>query len=240
MKATARAATTKSAPASPAAWAPPRLVIADGTLEALKWLALVLMVLDHTNKFLLEGKVPVIFDAARIAMPLFGFVLAYNLARPCTTSATYLRTMKRLLIFGLLASPMFVAMVGWWPLNIMFMLLLVVAVVYLFDRGGPWQRVLAISLFVVAGALVEFWWPAVLACVMAWAYFRRPTVNRLIGWVGAVAALGLINGNLWALAVFPVVLGAGYLQLTVPRWRYLFYALYPLHLAALWLVLQLR
>jgi len=76
----------KSMPATQPAWSLPRLVIADGTLEALKWLALVLMVLDHTNKVLFEGKIPFVFEAARIAMPLFGFVLGYNLARSGTLS----------------------------------------------------------------------------------------------------------------------------------------------------------
>jgi len=240
MKATARAVTTKSAPANSPAWALPRLVVADGALEALKWLALILMVLDHTNKFLFEGKIPAIFDAARIAMPLFGFVLGYNLARPSTTVATYLRTMKRLLIFGLVASPMFVAMVGWWPLNIMFMLLLAVGFMLLLDRGGTWPRVLAMVVFVTGGAIVEFWWPAVLACVMAWAYCRTPTLNRLVVWVLAVTALGLINRNLWALAVFPVIFAAPYVKLKVPRWPYLFYGMYPLHLAVLWGCLSLR
>jgi len=216
------------------------LVVADGTLEALKWLALVLMVLDHTNKFLFEGKIPVIFDAARIAMPLFGFVLGYNLARPSTTVATYLRTMKRLLIFGVAASPMFVAMVGWWPLNIMFMLLLAVGLLLLLDKGGAWPRALALVLFIAGGAVVEFWWPAVLACVMAWAYCHTPTVNRLVVWVLAVAALGLINQNLWALAAIPLIFAAPYVRLSVPRWQHLFYWLYPLHLAVLWVCLGLR
>jgi len=44
----------------------PKLVVADGTLEALKWLGLVLMTLDHVNKFLLAEKLPVIFEAGRV------------------------------------------------------------------------------------------------------------------------------------------------------------------------------
>ena len=58
------------------------IVIADGTLEALKWLGIGLMTLDHMNKFLNGGQSAFIFDLGRIALPLFGFVLAYNLARP--------------------------------------------------------------------------------------------------------------------------------------------------------------
>ena len=57
--------------------------MADGSLAAIKWTALVLMVFDHVNKYLYAEKLPVIFQLGRIVMPMFGFVLAYNLARPC-------------------------------------------------------------------------------------------------------------------------------------------------------------
>jgi len=60
----------------------PHVAVSDGTLEALKWLALLLMVADHTNKYLLHDASHTLFNAGRIAMPLFVFVLAYNLARP--------------------------------------------------------------------------------------------------------------------------------------------------------------
>ncbi|RYF37261.1 MAG: hypothetical protein EOO38_26620, partial [Cytophagaceae bacterium] len=33
----------------------PRLVVADGSIEALKWLGLLLMTGDHVNKYLLNG-----------------------------------------------------------------------------------------------------------------------------------------------------------------------------------------
>ena len=73
------------------------LRVADGTLEALKWLALVLMALDHTNKFLFKEKLPVLFEMGRLAMPTFAFVLAYNLTRPGAFAAgAHVRTMGRL------------------------------------------------------------------------------------------------------------------------------------------------
>ena len=60
----------------------PALMLSSGTLEALKWLALLLMTLDHVNKHLLHASVPELFAAGRLTLPLFGFVLGYNLARP--------------------------------------------------------------------------------------------------------------------------------------------------------------
>lgn len=215
----------------------PRLQVADGTLEALKWLGLVLMVLDHTNKFVFKQGLPGVFELARIVMPLFAFVLAYNLARPATDTGAVLRTLRRLLLFGLLASPMFVAMVGWWPLNILFTLALTVALIGLLRKGGALQLTAAALLFLAGGAVVEYWWPAVLCGVMAWFYCRKPTAPRLAGWILAVAALGFINGNLWALVSFPLIFTASAVPLQVPRLKYLFYAAYPLHLVATWLVL---
>jgi len=212
----------------------PALVVADGTLEALKWLGLALMTLDHVNKFLFAQELPLIFEAGRIAMPLFGFVLAYNLARPAArASGAQARTLKRLLIYGLLATPMFVLLVGWWPLNILFTLLLSASIIHLMDRGGTLNIVIATGLFIIGGALVEFWWFAVLYCVGAWAYCRAASVGRLLFWMSATATLAIVNGNHWALAALPLIFLAPRLALWMPRHQRAFYLYYPVHLAAL-------
>ncbi|HBO2234324.1 TPA: hypothetical protein L4G82_006185 [Pseudomonas aeruginosa] len=133
------------------------MVIADGTIEALKWLALLAMTGDHVNKYLFNGTLPYLFEAGRLALPLFVFVLAYNLARPgALERGLYGRAMKRLLAFGLVASVPFIALGGvvggWWPLNVMFTLLAATAMLYLVERG---RSVAPIALFVVAGGLVD-------------------------------------------------------------------------------------
>ena len=54
-----------------------------------------------------------LFETGRVAMPLFVFVLAYNLARPdALARGAYPRCMKRLALFGALATPPFVALGG--------------------------------------------------------------------------------------------------------------------------------
>src|ERR1700722_12749406 len=93
------------------------------------------MVFDHVNKYFYAEKLPVIFQLGRIVMPMFGFVLAYNLARPdALARGVHGRMIYRLTLMGLAASPMFIILNGmyvtanaWWPLNILFMLLLVVS-----------------------------------------------------------------------------------------------------------------
>ena len=218
----------------------PALMLSSGTLEALKWLALLLMTLDHVNKHLLHASVPELFAAGRQALPLFGFVLGYNLARPgALASGAYSRTARRLALFGSIATVPFIALGGlgwgWWPFNIMATLLVATLCAWLIEVGGPARLALAGVVFIVGGALVEFWWPGLAACLLAWAYSRRPSWMTLALWVGALASLYVINRNLWALAALPLIFAAaGHVNLSVPRGRLGFYVYYPAHLAVLW------
>jgi len=222
----------------PVSTAPP-LVLSSGSLEALTWLALLLMPLDHVTKHLLHASVPELFAAGRLALPLFGFVLGYNLARPgALVSGGYSRTARRLAIFGTIATIPFIALGGlgwgWWPFNIMATLLVATLCAWLIEVGGPARLVAAAAVFIVGGALVEFWWPGLAVCLMAWAHCRRPSWLRLVLWIGALASLYVINRNLWALVALPLIFPAGHVKLNVPRGRLGFYVYYPTHLAVLW------
>lgn len=226
------------AEATPAVCARPGFHVADGTLEALKWLAVVLMTLDHVNKYLFDERLPGIFDLGRLAMPLFAFVLAYNLARPdALANGVHLRTAKRLALFGLLATPFFMGLGGllngWWPLNIMFMLLVATNMLYWAEQGKPVTTWIAVLVFLVGGALVEFWWFALAFCYCAWCYCKSPSKAALAAWLLACASLYVVNRNFWSLAAMPITLAAPLVDLRMARWRYAFYAYYPAHLAVL-------
>jgi hypothetical protein len=222
----------------------PRLELSSGSLEALKWLALLLMTLDHLNKHLLHASVPELFAAGRLALPLFGFVLGYNLARHgALASGSYSRTARRLAVFGSIATIPFIALGGlgwgWWPFNIMATLLVATLCARLIEVSGPARLVTAAALFIVGGALVEFWWPGLAVCLLAWAYCRRPAWLTLTLWIGTIASLYVINRNLWALAAVPLIFAAAQVKLTVPRSRLGFYVYYPVHLAVLWALARL-
>ena len=196
------------------------------------------MTVTHVNKYLFNETNPIAFAAGRLTMPIFGFVLAYNLARPGALShGLYRRTALRLTAFGLLATPAFLALggllAGVYPLNIMFTLLVAVMVCSLVDRGN---LVAAAAAFLVGGAAVEFWWPAVGFCLAVWLYARRASWWSLALGVASCAALWAINGDLWALASLPLLAAATRFNVAVPRLRWVFYAYYPAHLAALWLI----
>ena len=222
----------------------PLLRLESGTLEALKWIGLVLMTLDHVNKYLLHDSVPMLFDAGRLALPLFSFVLAYNLAHPTSLArGVYGRVAKRLAIAGLLATVPFIGLGGllweWWPFSILFMLLVSVGVMALIDRGGALRLIAAGILFVFGGAMVEFWWPAVVMTLAAWRYTRRPTWPSLIVWTAATGSLYFINRNLWALAALPLIFLSPQVVVTMPRIRHVFYVFYPLHLLVLWIIARI-
>lgn len=215
--------------------------ISSGSLEALKWIGLLLMTGDHLSKYLLPEASPALYALGRMAMPLFGFVLMANLARPGAFEArVHRRVMQRLAIFALLATPAFVQLVGWWPLNILATLWLATLIVSLLERGSRNARCAAAIAFVVGGALVEFWWPALLCCLGAWAFLRRPDGPRLLWWALATASLAAVNANFAAVAALPLIWGARELEIPLPRSRWVFYVFYPAHLSLIALVLQPR
>lgn len=217
------------------------LKVSDGTLEALKWLALVLMTLDHINKYLFNEKLPHVFELGRVAMPLFACVLAYNLARPDALSSGVLnRITTRLTLWAAVASVPFIALGslswGWWPLNILATLALASCIVWLTELGGTTRMVLATALFALGGLIVEFWWPGVATVLLARNYVQKPTTARLIAFVLALASLWFINQTGWALAALPILYFATRVNVRVPRVKHLFYAYYPAHLAVLYVI----
>lgn len=106
-------------------FAPRPLVLNYGHLEALKWLALVLMTGDHINYAIFKGSILILMYAGRLVLPIFAFSLAYALAQPQTLeSGVYRRVMIRLGIAGIIATVPYVEIRGWQSLNILFSLLL--------------------------------------------------------------------------------------------------------------------
>jgi TraX protein len=214
---------------------PAALVIADGTLEALKWLALALMLLDHGNRFLWAGRLELGPDLTRMAAPLFAFVLAYNLARPgALAGGAYGRTLRRLLVIGLLSVPAATALNGAMPLNIMFSLAGGTLVLMALQLGPAWQLAVAGPVFLVAGIGTEYGFAGQITMIAAFAWCQQPSRLRFAVWVASLIGLWAYNGDGWSLLTAPVVLAAAQVRLTLPRSRWFFYAAYPAHLTLLW------
>lgn len=241
--------TTKTQPAQAATrpashWSLPALTLSDGAVEALKWLALILMTGDHVNKYLLKDAYPILFMLGRIAAPLFCVVLAYNLARPNTLErGVYGRTITRLILFAVIATIPYTGLgnmkigyilFGWWPLNILVTLTVAASCILFLDRGGKFDGLLFVVTLVIGGALGEFWWPVILLCIGVWLYSRSPGWAGLILAVASTGAFFFINRNHWALAAIPIVFAARFLTMEIGRTKLFFYVFYPAHLAIIW------
>ena len=217
----------------------PPLAFSDASLTAAKWLALVPMLVDHTNKYVFESSQTWMFAMGRVSMPLFAFVIGYNLAWPgMLENGGYRRLAIRLACFGLVASVPFVAVNklpdGWWPLNMMFTLLVGVIAAWLFDMKKARATIVGILVLAWGGGLVEYWWPAIGIMLCVWAYRREPSKGAVIGFVFSLLLLYFVNGNFWALAVVPVLVLLQRWPVALPRARWVFYVIYPLHFAAVW------
>jgi hypothetical protein len=217
----------------------PPIRLTDGVVEGLKWIGVVLMTADHVDKYIFHESVRPLFDLGRLAFPLFGIVFAFNLARSTPPArGVFPRLLGRLSIVAAISEVPFIALGGlvwgWYPFNILVALLVSASIIWLLARAAAWRIALALLIFLIGGALVEFWWPGIAMCVAAWMYCRRPSVWPLLLWVGSTAALYLINRNWWALAVFPIIFYAPHAKWKVPRIRWAFYLYYPAHLGVIW------
>ncbi|MGE0315885.1 MAG: TraX family protein [Lautropia sp.] len=213
-------------------------ILSDGSIEALKWIAAILMVGDHVNRYLLVDANPWLFYGGRLAMPIFGILLGLNLSRPSALSGKATdRTVGRLFLMGLIATVPYMLLgapiKGPWPLNILFTLAvaaLAIEALQLGTRQGWWM---AVVVFLFGGAFVEFWWPGVAVVLGTWLWRMGA---RKSGWtMFGCGMLGLcaINGNFWAFAAIPVIAIAAMFEPKIARHRAFFYVFYPLHLAVI-------
>jgi hypothetical protein len=221
--------------------APPILELTDGQLEALKWIAALAMTGDHINKYLFHESSALLFSVGRLALPLFVFVLAYNLGRPeAFKNGASIRTISRLFIFGACASVPFIGLgevaFGWYPLNVMFLLLILACCIHFLEKKTLAGYALTIFVFVMGGALVEFWWFGLMFGLAVWWYRKSPCWRALLCSLCGLLGLYFVNGNMWAAASLVVILIVSYSPLSLPRLRWFFYGYYPVHLSLLWMI----
>lgn len=228
---------------TPACPSRPVVHVDSGALEALKWFALVCMTVDHINTFVLGSTQPWLFNVGRLALPIFSFVLAYNLVRPLALEpSNFRRLATRLALVALVATPPHAALAfqTWglaWPLNVLWALLASAWIVRWIDQGTRRSHGFAAITFVLAGSSVEFWWPALLLVIGPWMVLRGHMIGAGMLATGlGLAGLNTINGNFWALAALLPIAAALYVGPALPRLRWAFYAYYPAHLAVLLLM----
>lgn len=225
------------------------LRISNNSLTAMKLIGTVAMLIDHFNAFVTLEYNQILFEIGRIAFPLFALVLGYNLARIPSDKTP--KIMLRLLMFGILATPIYIILSGglqhWWPLNILFTLSLATTIVYLlslptYNRWAVTARMTAILLFAVIGGLVDYLWLGPALVIVAWRLFSgisavESTILQVL-LLGLFVLLCVMNDSLATLLVLPII----YLAIVtcqnirLPRMKWFFYWFYLGHLVALLLI----
>jgi TraX protein len=206
----------------------------DGSIEALKWVALITMTIDHVNAYVFDRQLPALFEIGRVTFPLFGFVLAHNLARPGAREFMP-RMLLRLLPFAFAAQ----VVIGFsnhflLPVNVLFTMAVAVLLVWMHEAEPTrWRYAGMVLLWGVGGSMVDFGWAGLLYVYLAWCWCRTRHVAYGVAALAACSALVLVNGNHWALAAMPLLVAAYRFDAPLPRLRWVFYAYYPAHLAGL-------
>ncbi len=126
--------------------------------------------------------------------------------------------MLRLLIFGIVATPIYIILGGglqhWWPLNILFTLCLATTIVYLlsmpvYSRWAVTARMAALLLFAVAGGLVDYLWLGPALVIVVWRLFSvisavESTILHIM-LLGLVGLLCVMNDSLATLLALPII-----------------------------------
>lgn len=219
----------------------------DACLSLLKWLALGTMVIDHINTYLLSGLHEWMSVIGRVSMPLFVYVLGCNLARHKMREqrrSVYARTAKRLLICASIATVPYVALndlaAGWWPLNFVFSLLAGTLTIAAFDSTSKWRLVIVLIVVAWFGAVTDYWWPPIIACLAVWSYYRDGKGFKLLIFAACLMMIYATNRNWWALCAIPMIILAQKWRYTLPRAQLFFYLFYPLHFYVFWGLKLLR
>jgi hypothetical protein len=158
------------------AWSLAALRWSDGQLEALKWIGLVAMFVDHFGRYLFGlGTDSWAFASGRFAFPLFAFVLAMNLAREGGVLARTERTARRLAFWCVVSIlPAYLARDALIPINVFGTLALGATLCALIE-ARPGAIVAAITFFVAVllALLVEFGAAGMLLLVTVYVWRRH-------------------------------------------------------------------
>ncbi|MEQ1772571.1 MAG: TraX family protein [Burkholderiales bacterium] len=212
----------------------------DGTIEFVKWIALAAMIVDHVGALLFDqGKSSLAYQIGRLAFPLFAFVLAYKLSiKAVDGSSSSLRTVKRLFLWALISFvPFYLAVGRLWTPNIFFTLGLGALACWVsISPIGEWHKWLAYLGIFAASFGCDYFAPGVFLILSVYVLYRWPSLQAAAAVVLCCAAIAFLTWSLWALLAIPIAAATHGIRVNVPRLKWFFYAVYPLHLLAIALV----
>ena len=215
-----------------------------GTLSgsSLKVIAIVSMTIDHLALYMLGGddpaSAPVIYHlmrmVGRLAFPIFAFLLVEGYIH----TRDFRRYMMNLLVAAVISDIPWMLLGGYDSHNVMFTLLLGLMAVSFIDRF--WRnRLVTLTVISLIGVLAEWlqtdysWRGIFLICVL-FMFRDKPLLAFMFG-LPFLMVYGLAGS---AAGLMMPMLYSGQRGFATGRVsKYFFYAFYPLHLMAIWLLL---
>ena len=215
-----------------------------GTLSgsSLKVIAIVSMTIDHLALYILGGDdpatAPVIYHlmrmVGRLAFPIFAFLLVEGYIH----TRDFRRYMMNLLVAAVISDIPWMLLGGYDSHNVMFTLLLGLMAVSFIDRF--WRnRIVTLTVIILIGVLAEWlqtdysWRGIFLICVL-FMFRDKPLLAFMFG-LPFLMVYGLAGS---AAGLMMPMLYSGQRGFATGRVsKYFFYAFYPLHLMAIWLLL---
>jgi TraX protein len=208
-------------------------VLSPRAQDLLKLAAIISMVMDHIGALLVPD-VMFLRIIGRFAMPAFALLLGYNLAQRGVHPK---RLIIPLIVFGLLAQPIYALASGTTHGNILFAFALGVMIVAVWRdlESQPVARALTVALLATGSLFTEYPLMATLLVVLSERLMTRVTSPNLIAWIVCALAANVFDpialvGLLPLPAMFMLRHIGGSRLLT---WRWFGYTFYPTHLGLL-------
>ncbi|MEK5071766.1 TraX family protein [Sporosarcina sp. FSL K6-1508] len=205
------------------------VIIRDGRLDLLKWIALFTMVIDHVG-YAFFPDVTGFRIIGRISFPIYAFLIAEGSQR----TRNKRKYIERLLLFAFIAQIPYMLMFHTIYPNILFTL-----VIGLLFINTTWYN---IAILITIGILLPLdygWWGLLLPTLFAYGRTRNIFGFLLIAALTVVNAIS--NGaliQLYAIVGFLLIFGmpeTEKIQIPVIN-RWIFYWFYPVHLLIIYLL----
>lgn len=202
-----------------------------GNLEAAKWFAFVLMVIEHVTRYVIEGAGPLGYYLGRAVFPLFAIALAFGVAAKIPSERWLV--VRRLLLWAALAEIARRFLYDAPALNVLvtFAIGITLHTVY---SGVHRCRSLSMIALLIAACACEYGPGGALAVAFYIGAIRAQTLWCQVLAVLVATQLIVMQSDVPFAWLGPVVLAALVLmKVEVPRLRGVFYQAYAVHWAVL-------